>query len=526
MREGNWALARDSFAAADTAEAFEGLSWAAWWLDDAETVFSARERAFRLYLERGEPAAAARMATWIGADQNDFHGAAAVAAGWFERAQRLLAPLPAGPDHGWLAFHVGYVRHAAGDGEPARAGRAKRLTSAAASACRTSRCSGWRSRARRSSPARAWGRACGAWTRRPRPRSTAAPRSRSPARGCAASRLHLPVVYDFERAFAWSDRIAAFADRYGSRWMLAFCRAEYGAVHRWRGRWAEAEALLEASIDDFAHSRPAWAPGPLTGLAELRRRQGRTTEALALLDRAGATAHLTHAQIALDRGDRAPPPSSPNASCAAPDAERRLDRVGPLDVSARAARRPRGDRAEGAGRARGTAPLKAIADRAEGVARGDRALLEDAVDGFAHAPYEAAQARLDLARVLERAGRARAAAREREAANRVLRELGAGRPPLPELTPREREVLTLLARGLTNRQLAERLVVSEHTVHRHVTNILRKLDAPSRAAAAALAARHGLDIAIGRCAPPRAGVASADEHRLGPWGLPPLRHPR
>jgi len=74
----------------------------------------------------------------------------------------------------------------------------------------------------------------------------------------------------------------------------------------------------------------------------------------------------------------------------------------------------------------------------------------------------------------------------------VLRELGAGRPPLPELTPREREVLTLLAHGLTNRQLAARLIVSEHTVHRHVTNILRKLDAPSRAAAAALAARHGL----------------------------------
>ena len=92
MREGSWALARDCFAAADTAEAFEGLSWAAWWLDDAETVFSAREHAYRLFLERGEPAAAARMATWIGADQNDFHGATAVASGWFERARRLLDP--------------------------------------------------------------------------------------------------------------------------------------------------------------------------------------------------------------------------------------------------------------------------------------------------------------------------------------------------------------------------------------------------------------------------------------------------
>ena len=55
------------------------------------------------------------MATWIGADQNDFHGAAAVASGWFERARRLLDPLPPGADHGWLAFHEGYIAHANGD---------------------------------------------------------------------------------------------------------------------------------------------------------------------------------------------------------------------------------------------------------------------------------------------------------------------------------------------------------------------------------------------------------------------------
>ena len=61
-----------------------------------------------------------------------------------------------------------------------------------------------------------------------------------------------------------------------------------------------------------------------------------------------------------------------------------------------------------------------------------------------------------------------------------------------ELTPREREVLRLLADGLTNRQIAERLVVSHHTVHRHVTNLLRKLGLSSRTAAAAHAVRTGL----------------------------------
>jgi DNA-binding NarL/FixJ family response regulator len=53
-------------------------------------------------------------------------------------------------------------------------------------------------------------------------------------------------------------------------------------------------------------------------------------------------------------------------------------------------------------------------------------------------------------------------------------------------------VLGHLAAGLTNRQIVEWLVVSEHTVHRHVTNILRKLTLPSRTAAAAYAARSGL----------------------------------
>ena len=78
-------------------------------------------------------------------------------------------------------------------------------------------------------------------------------------------------------------------------------------------------------------------------------------------------------------------------------------------------------------------------------------------------------------------------------AQRARRILSTDPPvPLRELTHREREVLVLLAEGLTNRVIAERLVVSEHTVHRHVTNILRKLDVPSRTAAAAIAIRAGL----------------------------------
>jgi pimeloyl-ACP methyl ester carboxylesterase/DNA-binding CsgD family transcriptional regulator len=63
---------------------------------------------------------------------------------------------------------------------------------------------------------------------------------------------------------------------------------------------------------------------------------------------------------------------------------------------------------------------------------------------------------------------------------------------IDELTRREREVLRLVAVGLSDGDIAERLVLSPHTVHRHVANILRKLGLHSRAAAAAHAARVGL----------------------------------
>ncbi|CAN5777720.1 alpha/beta fold hydrolase [soil metagenome] len=60
------------------------------------------------------------------------------------------------------------------------------------------------------------------------------------------------------------------------------------------------------------------------------------------------------------------------------------------------------------------------------------------------------------------------------------------------LSGRETEVLRLVAAGLSNREIASSLVLSEHTVHRHVANILRKLTQSSRAAAAAHATRAGL----------------------------------
>ena len=95
---------------------------------------------------------------------------------------------------------------------------------------------------------------------------------------------------------------------------------------------------------------------------------------------------------------------------------------------------------------------------------------------------------------------------ELAAARRVLADLGAvpdlrlideiagadERSSDGPLTPREVEVVRLLARGLSNREIASRLFLSERTVARHVGNVLAKLQLANRAAVTAFAYEHGL----------------------------------
>jgi DNA-binding CsgD family transcriptional regulator len=249
-------------------------------------------------------------------------------------------------------------------------------------------------------------------------------------------------------------------------------------------------------------------------LGELRLRQGDHAAARALLEGALPMPAATLALGTLDLATGDP--------LAARDAaERVLRRLGDasvldafpaLELLARACAAA-GDHVAAAGAA---ARAQAAADRlatpymagrahrmraevalAAGAHEDARRAGEDAVDRFGAcaAPYDAAQARLVLAAALAALGREDHARREDAAARATLARLGAGRATggaPAELTAREVEILRLVARGRSDAQIAERLFLSPHTVHRHVANIRAKLRAPSRAAAVASATALGV----------------------------------
>jgi ATP/maltotriose-dependent transcriptional regulator MalT len=520
LRSGAWDEARAKFeAAAPSGEAYEGLGWAGYWLSDEPLTLGSRELAYRAYRAEGDPAGAGRVATWLASDHLEFRGDHAVARGWLGRAHRLLDDIvPEGEDHGWLALHEGsYAMNVDADLE-----RAAQLAVRAAGLGRTVGLP----------DLEAIGLALEGITQVRRGRTEAGMRLLDEASVIARGEdLRLPIsrgwalcylisacegVGDFPRATQWCEAVRTHADDWGVRQLVGICRSAYGNVLATNGDWVTAELELTGAVGDLRRSRPAMASSAIARLGELRARQGRVDEARELFMQAAT--HLRSivglGLLALDGGDPAAAADAAERALRRAPAGARLDQVPALELLVRA-RSALGDldaaaeayaELERAAAELGTPYVRGRAQRAAGglaAARGDqegaRRAFEDAVDLLSEsaAAYEEALARLELAAALAALGREQAAVGEREAGTAALAKLGARVPAaergaLAELTPRELEILRLVAQGLNDAEIAQRLVLSQHTVHRHVANVRTKLRLPSRTAAVAYAARAGL----------------------------------
>lgn len=301
---------------------------------------------------------------------------------------------------------------------------------------------------------------------------------------CQAHRAELFCLHG-----AWTDalesaRVAVELARHGdwhaefSGWYLQ------GEVHRLCGEVGEAEAAYRRAAET------GWLPQP--GLALLRLAQGNVRLARSLIGPAAEHADLATrhqllpaaVEIELAAGDVA----------AARRAADELTAATPPD--AKPLRRAVAARCDGAVRL------------AEGDARGALGSLRSAWTSWQEvdAPYEAARCRVLTAWAWRALGDEASASMELDAARAAFLELGAepdvlrvdalvraGSPArFGTLTPREVEVVRLVAEGRTNRAIAGQLYLSEKTVDRHLSNVFAKLGVSSRAAATAYAYEHAL----------------------------------
>lgn len=299
---------------------------------------------------------------------------------------------------------------------------------------------------------------------------------------------------------AWTEAVAE-ADR-ACRWlsdppnpaagMAYYQRAE---LHRLRGEHAAAEAAFEHAV--------ALGHDPHPGLALLWLAQGRTGAAAAAMRCAVHRSTPTYPGVVHEL--RAP---RPRAELLAASVEIMLA-AGDVEAARTACQE-----LDGIADVVSTRLIRAIAARARGMVSlaEDRyasalAALGDAQACWTklQAPYETARTRVLLSRALRALGDEDTAAVEEAAAARVFGAVQASPDLEPlagvsaataespaRLTSRELDVIRLVAAGHTNREIAERLVISDKTVARHLHNVFAKLALPNRSAATAYAYEHGL----------------------------------
>ena len=522
----DWPTARRSFeealAESESAEALDGLSQALQFLCEYDAATEVKERAFAAYRREGRPADAADTARWLAFLHGTYNGNFAVASGWMGRAQSLLEGVEECASHGWLILDGAVFTR-----------DAKELEQCAASALTIARRFGdadleFEAIALLGETKVATGRLAEGMQLLDQAMAavTAGEVVAHGAMGEICCRLlsaceHATDVRRAEEWMALADRHVSWAD-----FVRPTCRTHYGGILVALGRWDEAETELRYAIETFERGYRGDGAFPLVRLAGLRVRQGRYEEAERLLEGVEwhPAARRASAVIALARGDLGLAEelaqlcfegSDPADLACAPLLELlveiQLARGEAEEAQATLARLEQLASGAGGELVLAFAELGAGRVRAAGGDQGATAHLTRALEAFAGLglPHEAGRARLELARVLSAgspeaaAGEARlalaafeqlGAARDADAAAALLRELGGGARSWPKghgtLTKRESEVLPLVAAGLSNADIAERLFISRRTAEHHVASIIAKLGLRNRAEAAAYAVRE------------------------------------
>lgn len=521
LREAAWEEARARFeeavAAGDEPEAWEGLSRATWWLGHQAETLTARERAYRGYRDAHDACGAARMAMWLASDHLDFRGDDAVASAWLRRGRGLLHGREPCPELGYITLLDSDIALLARS-DPSTA---ERLAREALGIGRSVGDAGVEvvALALLGSALVAGGEVAQGLQHLEESGAMAVGEEFADAEAPGWALCHTVSacadVGDFGRAEQWCRALHTWSAVWQARHFFGVCRTAYGEVLATHGDWSTAEQELLSAMDDLRTTRPALAAPTAARLGRLRLRQGDLVEARTLFE---AALPLPQATLGLGDLDL----MGGDATAAADAADRVLRRPGEASILNRfpaleLLARARAAAGDGEGARVVAAELESEAARLgtpymRGRARlvrarvlaaaGDhdaaRQACEDAADLFTgcSAPFEAAESRLLLSTALGALGRSDRAASEAGAARAVLARLGSTKQTSAkrsaDLSAREADILRLVAQGLGDAQIAERLFLSPHTVHRHIANIRTKLDVPSRAAAVAHATRHGV----------------------------------